>query len=80
MFLANPAVNAGHLGQVDRAVLERYLAHLHAELAGRVVHRAMIGQLNRECNFNGVTPEAEGDTSDRSDGRQGAGVAGVFRG
>ena len=27
MFLANPAVNAGHLGQVDRAVLERYLAH-----------------------------------------------------
>ncbi len=46
MFLATPAVNAGHLGQVDRAVLERYLAHLHAELAGRVVHRAMIGQLN----------------------------------
>jgi site-specific recombinase XerD len=46
MFLADLAVNVDHLGQVDRAVLERYLAHLHAELAGRVVHRAMIGQLN----------------------------------
>ena len=45
-FPAVPAVNVDHLGQVDRAVLERYLAHLHAELAGRVVHRAMIGQLN----------------------------------
>jgi hypothetical protein len=33
MFLANPAVNAGHLGQVDRAVLERYLAHLQATTA-----------------------------------------------
>ena len=27
MFIANPAVNVDHLGQVDRAVLERYLAH-----------------------------------------------------
>lgn len=45
-FLADPAVDVDHLGQVDRAVLERYLAHLHAELAGRVVHRNMIGQLN----------------------------------
>jgi integrase len=45
-FPADPGVNAGHLGQVDRAVLEHYLARLHAELAGRVVHRAMIGQLN----------------------------------
>lgn len=45
-FLADPVVNVDHLGQVDRAVLERYLARLHAELAGRVVHRAMIGQLN----------------------------------
>jgi site-specific recombinase XerD len=39
-------VNVDHLGQVDRAVLERYLARLHAELAGRVVHRSIIGQLN----------------------------------
>jgi hypothetical protein len=31
---------------VDRGVLERYLAHLHAELGGRVVHRNMICQLN----------------------------------
>ncbi len=33
----------------------------------------------RECNFNGVTSEAEGGTSDRSDEQQraGAGVAGV---
>jgi integrase len=45
-FLADPVVNVDHLGQVDRAVLEGYLARLHAELAGRVVHRSMIGQLN----------------------------------
>jgi hypothetical protein len=45
-FLADPEVNVDRLGQVDRAVLERYLARLHAELAGRVVHRSMIGQLN----------------------------------
>ena len=45
-FLADPVVNVDHLSQVDRAVLERYLARLHAELAGRVVHRNMIGQLN----------------------------------
>jgi integrase len=45
-FLAAPTVAVDHLGQVDRAVLERYLAHLHAEFAGRVVHRTMIGQLN----------------------------------
>jgi integrase len=45
-FLAGPAMNVGELAQVDRPVLERYLAHLHAELAGRVQHRQMIGQLN----------------------------------
>jgi integrase len=45
-FLADPVVNVDRLGQVDRVVLERYLARLHAELAGRVVHRSMIGQLN----------------------------------
>jgi integrase len=45
-FLADPVVNVDRLGQVDRMVLERYLARLHAELAGRVVHRSMIGQLN----------------------------------
>jgi hypothetical protein len=26
---------------VDRPVLERYLAHLHAELGGRVQHRSV---------------------------------------
>jgi integrase len=46
VFLASPAVRVDRLDQVDRAVLERYLAHLHAELAGRVTHRHMIGQLN----------------------------------
>ena len=45
-FLASPAVTVDRLAQVDRPLLERYLAHLHAELAGRTVHRHMIGQLN----------------------------------
>ena len=45
-FLASPAVTADRLAQVDRPLLERYLAYLHAELAGRTVHRHMIGQLN----------------------------------
>jgi integrase len=31
---------------VDRSVLERYLAHLHAELAGRTRHGVHIGQLH----------------------------------
>ena len=45
-FLASPAVTADRLAQVDRPLLERYLAYLHAELAGKTVHRHMIGQLN----------------------------------
>jgi integrase len=45
-FLASPAVTVDGLAQVDRALLERYLAHLHAELAGKTAHRHMIGQLN----------------------------------
>jgi len=45
-FLASPAVTVDRLAQVDRPLLERYLAHLHAELAGRTVHWHMIGQLN----------------------------------
>ena len=45
-FLADPKVQVERLGQVDRPLLERYLAHLHTELAGRTVHRHMIGQLN----------------------------------
>ena len=45
-FLASPAVTVDRLAQVDRPLLERYLAYLHAELAGRTAHRHMIGQLN----------------------------------
>jgi integrase len=45
-FLASPSVGADDIGQVDRAVLERYLADLHGELAGTKVHREHIGQLN----------------------------------
>jgi integrase len=32
--------------QIDRGVLERYLADLHRALAGRVIHRKQIGQLS----------------------------------
>ena len=45
-FLASPAVNVTRLAQVDRELLERYLAGLHAELAGRNVHAERIGQLS----------------------------------
>jgi integrase len=45
-FLASSAAGVDRLDQVHREVLERYLAHLHAELGGRVTHRHMIGQLN----------------------------------
>jgi integrase/ferredoxin len=34
------------LAEIDRAVLERYLADLHAELAGRQRHSDQIGQLH----------------------------------
>jgi site-specific recombinase XerD len=45
-FLALPAAGVDRLDQVDRPLLERYLAYLHGEYAGRVVHRHFIGQLN----------------------------------
>jgi site-specific recombinase XerD len=45
-FLASPAVKVDRLAQVDRAVLERYLADLHVELAGRKVHRERVGQVH----------------------------------
>ena len=45
-FLAAPPVNVTRLAQVDRELLERYLASLHTELAGRKVHAERIGQLN----------------------------------
>jgi integrase len=45
-FLASPAVNVDRLAQVDRLLLERYLADLHIELAGRNVHAERISQLN----------------------------------
>jgi hypothetical protein len=45
-FLAAETVAVDGLDQVDRAVLERYLAHLHTELGGRTVHRVAVGQLN----------------------------------
>ena len=45
-FLDSAEVNIDQLVQVDRAVLERYLADLHHEWAGRVSHLRHIGQLN----------------------------------
>jgi len=44
-FLGSPAVGVTDLSQVDRAVLERYLADLHAGLAGTKIHREHIGHL-----------------------------------
>jgi site-specific recombinase XerD len=45
-FLAAPPARVDRLADIDRAVLERYLADLHAEFAGRPVHRSDIGLLN----------------------------------
>jgi integrase len=45
-FLASPAVNAGQLAEVNRPVLERYLADLHAEMAGSQRQGSHIGLLN----------------------------------
>lgn len=44
VFLNRAGVTA--LADLDRQVLERYLADLHAELAGRQRHNDQIGQLN----------------------------------
>lgn len=45
-FLDSAEVNVDQLAHIDRALLERYLADLHHELAGRVSHTRHIGQLN----------------------------------
>ena len=45
-FLASPAIHADQLAQVDRELLERYLAHLSGEMSGRETHRKHIGVLN----------------------------------
>ncbi len=45
-FLASPAVAVDRLDQVDRALLERFLADLHTELAGRKVHADRVSQLH----------------------------------
>jgi integrase len=44
-FLASAAPGATSLAQVDRALLERYLAALHADLAGSERHSRYITQL-----------------------------------
>lgn len=39
-------INLAGMAQIDRGVLERWLAELHAEMAGRHLHGGTIGQLN----------------------------------
>ncbi len=46
-FLAAAQVGVDRLSLVDRSVLERYLADLHAEFAGRPVHRTHVGLLSQ---------------------------------
>jgi site-specific recombinase XerD len=45
-FLASLEGSVDRLAQLDRALLERYLADLHTELAGRKVHGERISQLH----------------------------------
>jgi integrase len=44
-FLAGPQVNISRLADLDRALLERYLADLHAEFGGRRTHAHHLGAL-----------------------------------
>jgi integrase len=46
LFLAGPQVGVDHLADIDRALLERYLADLHTHLAGSHDHTGSIGNLN----------------------------------
>ncbi|GFZ78041.1 tyrosine-type recombinase/integrase [Nesterenkonia alkaliphila] len=45
-FLTNIAPAVQGLGDLDRELLERYLAEVHSRYAGTVTHRMLIGQLN----------------------------------
>ena len=45
-FLASPGTGIDRLDQIDRAVLERYLAELHATMAGTENHGKFIRGLN----------------------------------
>jgi site-specific recombinase XerD len=61
-FLASPAVNASQLADIDRPVLEQYLADLHAEMAGSQRQGSHIGLLNtffqaiRQHGWDGTLP------------------------
>jgi integrase len=44
-FLAAPQVNITRLADLDRALIERYLADLHAEFGGRRTHAHHLGAL-----------------------------------
>ena len=46
VFLASPPVTASRLARLDRQLLERYLAGLHAEYAGRQAHIHHLSALN----------------------------------
>jgi integrase len=46
-FLDRPSVAVDHLADVDRPLLERYLADLSAELSGRQCHLEHVSALNR---------------------------------
>ena len=45
-FLAAPGIGVDRLGQIDRTILERYLAELHLTLAGTESHGRFIRGLN----------------------------------
>lgn len=61
-FLAVAAPAAHGLGDLNRELLERYLAHLHARFGGTGNHRMLIGQLNlffitiRQHGWDGSLP------------------------
>ena len=45
-FLTDAAPATGRMADLNRGLLERYLAHLHARFSGTVNNRMLIGQLN----------------------------------
>ena len=65
-FLARPDVAASSLAQVDRPLLERYLADLHQELAGRRAQTRHISVLNvffRAIRQHGWDPALPGSAA-----------------
>jgi hypothetical protein len=65
-----------HAGRVKFMIRDRgsnFTAAFDAVLAGAGIQIVLCNNIRtpRDCNFNGVTPDKQGDTSDRCDDQPG---------